>query len=341
MKKFFRLIAGLLLWGIIAGLLLSYLAPFINPKHFWPIVFFGLTFQIWYIAGILMWIPAFNRGLKRGMIMTAVLLMGLPYVHRMVGFSGDKNPGEHNLNVVSFNTWGFGKDKQNPDRIAQFLDSNQVDFATLFELNQDYGKVKPKTLPYKRSNAVHGWYCGVQIFSRYPIIRSENLPLPSTYSDAIFTDIVRDKDTIRIYSLHLESNRIKPDDYHKMKQLNLDDNYQVHAQGIVRRLKQASQKRAGQSDLLSQHMSTSPYPVIICMDLNDTPNSYAYRQLRGDRSDSFVEGGQGWGATYQKPFPFLRIDYILHDPYFRCTSFRKYSGINSDHQLIFARLTNR
>ena len=77
-------------------------------------------------------------------------------------------------------------------------------------------------------------------------------------------------------------------------------------------------------------------PVIILGDFNDTPQSYTYQQLLKGRRDAFIEQGSGWGATYQKPLPFLRIDYILHDEELICTHYQSSSSIKSDHSLVEA-----
>ena len=100
---------------------------------------------------------------------------------------------------------------------------------------------------------------------------------------------------------------------------------------ISHRLKYAFRKRAHQADVLSDHIHTSPYPVIVCGDFNDTPVSYTYHKIRGDLVDAFIESGRGIGNTYSGMFPSYRIDYILHSRNLRSGGFETVRVDYSDH----------
>jgi endonuclease/exonuclease/phosphatase family metal-dependent hydrolase len=100
---------------------------------------------------------------------------------------------------------------------------------------------------------------------------------------------------------------------------------------IVRKMKTAFAKRAEQVDSLKAYLAKSPYPVILCGDFNDTPNSYAYQQLTDKLTDSFLESGQGFGNTYSGKLPSYRIDYILYSNYFTSWGCRRDRVNYSDH----------
>jgi endonuclease/exonuclease/phosphatase family metal-dependent hydrolase len=94
-----------------------------------------------------------------------------------------------------------------------------------------------------------------------------------------------------------------------------------------------------QSDIIEREVSRSPYPVIVCGDLNDVPNSYAYQTVRGDMQDAFLEEGAGLGKSFisgRSKFltwlPTLRIDYIFMSPVFEVTQFRMVTRKLSDHR---------
>jgi len=36
----------------ILGLLMAYLAPYVDPQDFWPIAFFGLSYKLWFLGNI-------------------------------------------------------------------------------------------------------------------------------------------------------------------------------------------------------------------------------------------------------------------------------------------------
>jgi endonuclease/exonuclease/phosphatase family metal-dependent hydrolase len=100
---------------------------------------------------------------------------------------------------------------------------------------------------------------------------------------------------------------------------------------IMRMMKNAFQKRAVQADLVADHIKTSPYPVILCTDLNDTPISYAYHRLKKNLNDAFTESGSGFGHTYTGFYPSFRIDYILISESLQAANFASIPSDNSDH----------
>jgi endonuclease/exonuclease/phosphatase family metal-dependent hydrolase len=98
-----------------------------------------------------------------------------------------------------------------------------------------------------------------------------------------------------------------------------------------------------QSDFVRKELNKSPYPLVVCGDLNDVPNSYAYRHIRQDMRDAFLEKGSGIGKTFTSTssrflgrLPTLRIDYIFADPRFTSTGFYMIRKALSDHYGMFA-----
>ena len=104
--------------------------------------------------------------------------------------------------------------------------------------------------------------------------------------------------------------------------------------GMYRKMRSAYQKRAAQVDQLSEHIQSSPYPVVVCGDFNDLPVSYTYNTLRGKLQDPFMTVGHGAMPTFIKAIFPLRIDYILHDHSFKAVSFFRQHVHWSDHYPI-------
>ena len=94
--------------------------------------------------------------------------------------------------------------------------------------------------------------------------------------------------------------------------------------------------RSLQADRVKQHITTSPYPVIVAGDFNDTPVSYTYRKMRRGLRDAFVEAGYGAGFTYRGKYPPNRIDYILYNEEIECNDFDIVKARYSDHYPIIA-----
>lgn len=83
-------------------------------------------------------------------------------------------------------------------------------------------------------------------------------------------------------------------------------------------------------------MDDSPYPVILCGDFNDIPNSFTYFKIKGDYNDAFLKSGFGIGRTFASLSPTLRIDFILADKKLRVSQFKKTKLYYSDHYPLVA-----
>lgn len=154
----------------------------------------------------------------------------------------------------------------------------------------------------------------------------------------LFADLLKEKDTIRIYSMHLASIHLTNDDYKFIKNINKNDQTKniEGFKGISSKLIQAYKIRSKEVVRIARHISNSPYKTIVCGDFNDTPISYSYRKIKGELKDAFLESGFGIGNTYAKYLPLFRIDYIFHSEELECISFNKLNEEFSDHYSITA-----
>ena len=149
-------------------------------------------------------------------------------------------------------------------------------------------------------------------------------------------DVLVNEDTLRVYNAHLGSIRFQDDDYQMFGEDNGPNAYLKKEEGqrILSRLKIAFEKRALQAEKVSQHIQASPYNSIVCMDLNDTPVSYAYRQFGNLLTDAFLNSGNGAGLTYIGKMPSNRIDYIFHSESIESANFKTHQVEFSDHKPI-------
>jgi vancomycin resistance protein VanJ len=145
---------------------------------------------------------------------------------------------------------------------------------------------------------------GLSIYTTYEIINSGSLEFPDTYNNAIFADIVRQKDTIRVYNVHLQSSKINT---------NVEALKNETSENLLNRLSSTFKAQQDQVELIKAHQKQSGYKTIITGDLNNTSYSYIYNELRGTFYDSFEEAGHGFGKTFNFRFFPLRIDFILLD----------------------------
>ena len=212
---------------------------------------------------------------------------------------------------------------------------------------------------------------GIITFSKFPIINKGDLGFgnntlnQATYIDVIITNSTNSPellggaghqinkparhsqsqrkaggsaDTIRIYNIHLQSLLIKGKDIFKYAEEKND--ILSKSKNLLHLFKTVSILRSRQLDILISHINNSPYAVVVCGDLNDTPYSYTYQTLDKILNNAFEKAGNGFGFTYNSKFPFLRIDNQFASRCFTINSFKThYEADYSDHFPISANYT--
>ena len=148
------------------------------------------------------------------------------------------------------------------------------------------------------------------------------------------TDFIFQKDTLRLYNIHLQSLHFDDKDYKdidnlKVKEINKKQLGSIRA--IMHKFAYASKQRAIQSDFVKKHINQSPYPVILCGGFNDTPGSYAYNVLAKDLKDAFRSSGRGLDFSYQRGLLHMRIDHVLYDNALKSYGFNTKNVKYSDH----------
>ncbi|MGB5942215.1 MAG: endonuclease/exonuclease/phosphatase family protein [Leeuwenhoekiella sp.] len=332
--NFFEKILFFLNSIVALALLFGYILPHIPPAFYPPLSVLTLFMPVVVVVNIVFAIYWMIR-LKKQFLLSSIIL-GLMVFQNFVlykFFDSDKEPSNNTLTVLSYNVKQFGivhyshKDSIIIE-IQNFLDKEDADVVCMQEYsNHHYGK--HITYPYyyqgldKKGNTLQN------ILSKYPIVNQGSLDFKSTWNNGIYVDILKDKDTIRIYNLHMQSLAITPD---------VGEIKEVDKKQLINRIGVAFTKQADQAKVFLEHRKTSPYKTIVAGDFNNTIFSYTYNQVRGDMIDTFAEAGEGYGRTYMFDFIPLRIDFILTDPDFETIDFEKYLVGYSDHFPIKATL---
>ncbi|MET2985435.1 endonuclease/exonuclease/phosphatase family protein [Aureibaculum conchae] len=240
------------------------------------------------------------------------------------------------FNVRKFNRYKWIKTDSLEAKIKDLIKNENPDILAL----QEYRKVKdfklnypyfsnPPTENYSDSIRRNRHRVSLAIYSKYPIINQGILNYAELLSSAMFVDVVKNKDTLRVYTFHMASLGIIPDaDY-----FGHDD-----SEKLVKEVRKSFKIQQQQIDTLNNHIKNCNYKVILAGDLNNTSYSWAYKNVKNELQDSFLEAGTGFGTTYKfKRFP-LRIDYIFADKNFKITSHKNYDVELSDHFPIKATL---
>jgi endonuclease/exonuclease/phosphatase family metal-dependent hydrolase len=261
-----------------------------------------------------------------------------------------KNEAATGLKVLTYNARLFNY--KNPpvgtdeSSVFSWLNEHPAEIKVIQEFYQDYtiaGKNALKLLSRdgeldysyhalqgdakKRSN-------GMAIFSSYPIVNEGIVFDEQNSNGAIFADVQVGKDTLRVYNVHLASMSIEAEAFE-----NYDSAKQIYKQTIGK-LHQGSLQRAKQMNILEEHFSNSPHPVILMGDLNELPYSNAYFRLSKTLQNAFELAGRGFGFTFNRILFFLRIDHIFSSPALTPVQFTTHREVDySDHYPLSATFT--
>lgn len=240
---------------------------------------------------------------------------------------------DEDLSVMSYNVRGFNKYEELDNRfvfedIKAFVDKEQPDIICFQE--PGYGRKREylKDYPY---HELQYMYMNKKVllgfFSKYPIINTELINFPETTNNAAYADILYKNDTIRIYNVHLESLGVTP------------GTGAIRNQRSDRLFKKITKKfslQQQQAKLVKDNMDACSYKQIVCGDFNNTQFSNAYQTIKGDKQDTFIEKGKGFGRTLDFHKVPMRIDFILAGPAFEVKSHKNYDVKYSDHYPIMA-----
>ncbi|HEY4936600.1 MAG TPA: endonuclease/exonuclease/phosphatase family protein, partial [Puia sp.] len=184
---------------------------------------------------------------------------------------------------------------------------------------------------------------GVIIFSKYPIVANSQAhfkpDIIQKTESLIAADINVNGKMIRVYTTHLQSVLFKPKDFRNVEIIrNAEDSMLQASRSLAKKLKDALGLRGYQADTVRRQLDASPYPLVICGDFNDVPNSYTYFHIRGNLQDAFISKCFGIGRSYIHISPTLRIDYILPSRDFLVVQSMKLTSPYSDHHAVLTDL---
>ncbi len=338
----------LLRWGnliLILVTFLAYLSPFINPESFSWINILGTAYPWLLLANILFlifWVLSKNRYFFFSL---CTILLGWNHMTSFVGFSlTSSSPTKQSINILTFNTSGFSflankdtvKHKQNvKDFLIQSSQNGPIDILCFQEVNSWQSQEVVDKLKFKYEHRIP--YHGTNILSKHPIIKTGEVSFKTRTNSCVWADIKIDNKILRVYNIHLKSNQVSTDTERILKKGEIQEKETwSDIKGVFGKFRYTSKIRAQQALLVKAHMATSPYPIILCGDFNETPQSYVYNMLSENMTDTFQKKGFGLGSTYAGSIPALRIDFILADPRFKILDSDILKKKHSDHYPVFA-----
>ncbi len=339
-------------------ILLSYLSTMVSPLRTPYLAFFGISYGVILIVNlgfVVFWLL-----IKKRLALLSAIAILIGFSHLSAYFqlwpnSTAGSDGAKSIKVVSYNASLFGwynwrTNKKDRDQILSTLAEVEADVICfqeyfhctdpkVFEVNALVKKnLKMPYLYAEYGLTLHGnQNYGMAIASKYPIVGKGKIKFPNERGNGcIYADIIVENDTIRVYNAHVASIRFSESNYRFMAdvQSNLSTENAQEGVNMVQRMSRAWQRRARHMNMIVEHIDSSPHPVIVGVDLNDTPVSHTYHQFSSRLNDAFRYGGWGIGNTYRGSFPSFRIDYIFADERFEMGNYRKLDETISDHHAV-------
>ncbi|MBW6489703.1 MAG: endonuclease/exonuclease/phosphatase family protein [Lentimicrobium sp.] len=348
---------------VIVLLMAGFFAAYIPPDKYWISAFFGLVFPYLFAVNLI-FIPIWLFVRKKYVILPLIFVVlcwsringyfQIGNETKNASKTGDIRLMSYNVRLFDLYHWEMNQVSRDALSMFRLMKEYSPDLLFIQEYHAgrkgkitildsiihntglEYNhvslvEIKGKTQPY-----------GIATFSRWPLISKGAIRFNSNPANVcIYSDIVRNGDTIRIFNIHLESIQLSQEDYLYVNELRTNAEEQEilskELKSISRKLKNAFIQRAAQAREVADEIAKSPYPVIVCGDFNDTPSSYTYHQISENLIDAFISSGKGMSQTYAGPIPSLRIDYILHDKSkFEANNYTRIRKKYSDHFPITA-----
>ncbi|MGB3948714.1 MAG: endonuclease/exonuclease/phosphatase family protein [Bacteroidia bacterium] len=351
-RHFFNKIAMFFNHIVAVGLLISYLSPHVSPENFWYVAFFGLAYPFLVLANLLFIVYWFIQFKRRALYSFIIIVVGYSQLTKYVQFNSNSFQYESkkhvkimSYNVRSFDVYNWNDEKDTRGRIFNLLNDETPDILCIQDFytrtsdsihnNLDtlltIVDAKNYHVEYTKAKRTGVW--GNATFTKFPIVAKGQIVFDNSNNTCIYTDMIIQGDTVRVYNVHLQSIHLSSVDYKFVDDILNNKNTEEleNSKNIIRRLKRAFVKRSSQSDLVAEHIQHSPYSVIVCGDFNDPPASYSYNTIAQNLKDAFVESGVGFGKTYIGKFPSFRIDYILHSDKYKSYNFKTIRQKLSDH----------
>ncbi len=333
-------------------------SKYISPENFWFLAFIGLAFPIILIANIcfvIFWITQFRLHAIFSIIailLSAKTCLGFVQLDFRTSKIEKTDIKIMSYNSMLFDLYNWSKNNKSRNIILTSIAEENPEILCLqeFYTSEEKGDfnnidtvtnlITAKNFHVEYTTTMRGndhW--GIATFTKYPILKKGKIEFNTRSNNiCIYTDVLINKDTVRIYNMHLQSISFSKANYKFIADVKDDTtdvkNEMEESKSILRRIKRAFVKRAIQADGIALHIASCKYKVIVCGDFNDTPASYVYHTIRGSLKDAFIESGAGFEQSYAGKFPRFRIDYILHSSQFSSKNYHHLSETITDHYPI-------
>jgi len=297
--------------------LLAYLSPYLHPRIYWVVSLLGLFYPLLLVLNvvcILFWIS-----LRKWYFLFSLggIIIGWNFLSKSVGVNINKSDILSNtFTFATFNTesahafWDKKAGRTDYQKFSNYLQSLEADILCLQEF-----PVRGELNLMRSTKLMHSYQAtgkSIITYSKFPIVKQGYFAFVNEYNGCVFTDVKVENRIVRVYNLHLCSNKITNIANQVAKEGDWDEKETWRkVKDMLVGYRSAARIRSDQAEEIAKHIAGSPYPVLVCGDFNDVPLSYAYNAVANKLTDYFQEEGKGLGTTFSGSIPFLKIDYLL------------------------------
>lgn len=309
-------------------------APYEAVQSTMIIPILGLTYPAFILTHavfVILWVLMRS---KWGILSLLAIVIGQVWNPQVLNLSfADDSIALGTISIANFNAQFLMDINENELGSNAIKDMLDVDILCLQECNEDT-KNDIRThmsFPYGLDDDI----TTVSILSKYPILSHGQVGGPTNPVNVIWwANVLIGSDTIRVYSSHLESNRISGEiPLHVViveeEEINLGAYF-----GILKHYSKFSKYRIRQAQEIQAHIANCPYPVIVCGDMNDSPMSRMYKILSSEMQDTWFAGGFGFRKTFDTWVPGMRIDHIFASEDWDISHYKVKPVSFSDHHIV-------
>lgn len=340
-------------------LLLSYFASYLHPVSCILLPAFTLMFPVLLFLNII-WIIFFSITLQYKKLVIALVLQIFFFsdVKKFynISFSENVSHSKNILSAMSFNVklfdlYNWQNNYDTRKKIFDYLKNHPADIMCFQEFytsedSNDFNNIEElkEIFPNYYFHAEYfvtlrkNDHWGLLTMSKFPIVKQSVMHFNNAKNNGcIFTDILFNKDTIRVFNLHLQSYSLykkkkwKPNQ--KPDTTSFFESLDSSAKGLnlLEKLYNNNILKVQQAESILEIVKSTHYPILLIGDFNDIAHSYIMRIIQQHQlTDAFIEKGNGLGITYHDKI-FLRIDYIFHSPDFKTLDFITENNSQTQH----------
>ncbi|MDR0830074.1 MAG: endonuclease/exonuclease/phosphatase family protein [Prevotellaceae bacterium] len=335
----------------VIGYIFALFSNFVPPYRIVFFSYFGLLFPVFVIGNIFFVVFWAIRKKWFWLISAALLLFSFPHANACFTIpykSFGKQKTEQEIKILTYNISSLNKlnKKAEREQFFDFIAETDADIVCFQEFGYRNEKDRDFFLAEMKKNYPysHIWYknqaktnaWGVATFSKFPIIFKKKIEFESKYNVSVFSDIVVNEDTVRVFNNHLESNKFSMTDVDKYysivgKSSKEEDGILDITSVLSQKMSDAYKIRAVQARIVAREIKKSPYKKIVCGDFNDVVESYAYHTIKGNLTDLYTSTSWGYRYTFYTKRMYVGIDHILIDKHFKPLSTKILHKKFSDH----------